>query len=293
VTTCPALIPPRIKPSNPLGRGTSHEAPYVLDGLLHHGTALRIGTHYTDTGGASDHVFILCTMLGFRFCPRLRDFPDRKRSFAGQLPRRVASFSEDEDEAPAAADGRGTAGTSWHPARCRRHGALLTLSRADQNLVGQRRRDANRIGFAVQLALLRHPGIALAQLEQPVEPLVQWLARQLELPAAPFADYARRPQTMTDHARLLATALDLRPAANTDLPMMIEATAQAAWGTDRGQPIAAAVVTALRAAGTILPASSVIERTAIAGRARARKRGRTLCSRKSPASRWSSSIGCS
>ena len=57
---------------------TSHEAPYVLDGLLHHGTGLRIGTHYTDTGGASDHVFILCAMLGFRFCPRLRDFPDRK-----------------------------------------------------------------------------------------------------------------------------------------------------------------------------------------------------------------------
>ena len=57
---------------------TSHEAPYVLDGLMHHGTSLRIGTHYTDTGGASDHVFILCAMLGFRFCPRLRDLPDRK-----------------------------------------------------------------------------------------------------------------------------------------------------------------------------------------------------------------------
>jgi TnpA family transposase len=57
---------------------TSHEAPYVLDGLLHHGTALRIGTHFTDTGGASDHVFILCAMLGFRFCPRLRDFADRR-----------------------------------------------------------------------------------------------------------------------------------------------------------------------------------------------------------------------
>jgi TnpA family transposase len=57
---------------------TSHEAPYVLDGLLDHGTALLIGTHYTDTGGASDHVFILCAMLGFRFCPRLRDLPDRK-----------------------------------------------------------------------------------------------------------------------------------------------------------------------------------------------------------------------
>jgi TnpA family transposase len=57
---------------------TNHEAPYVLDGLMHHGTQLKIDTHYVDTGGASDHVFILCTMLGFRFCPRLRDFPDRR-----------------------------------------------------------------------------------------------------------------------------------------------------------------------------------------------------------------------
>ena len=55
-----------------------NEAPHVLDRLMHHGTSLRIDTHYTDTGGASDHVFVLCAMLGFRFCPRLRDFPDRK-----------------------------------------------------------------------------------------------------------------------------------------------------------------------------------------------------------------------
>src|SRR5215472_9629749 len=37
---------------------------------------LRIDTHYTDTGGASDHVFILCALLGF--CPRPRDLPERK-----------------------------------------------------------------------------------------------------------------------------------------------------------------------------------------------------------------------
>ncbi len=148
----------------------------------------------------------------------------------------------------------------------------FTLSRADQDLVAERRGDANRIGFAVQLALLRHPGIALAQLEQPVEPLVQWLAKQLEIPAGPFDGYARRPQTMTDHARLLATILGLRPPANADLSMMIEAAAQAAWSTDRGQPVATAVIAVLRAACVILPAAGVIERTAIAGRARARTR---------------------
>jgi TnpA family transposase len=148
----------------------------------------------------------------------------------------------------------------------------FTLSRADQDLVAGRRRDTNRIGFAVQLALLRHPGIALAQLEQPVGPLVQWLAKQLEIPAAPFAEYAHRPQTMTDHARLLATSLGLRLPVAADLPLMIEAAAQAAWSTDRGHPIAAAVVSALRASRIILPAAGVIERTAIAGRARARTR---------------------
>jgi Tn3 transposase DDE domain len=34
--------------------------------------------HYTDTGGATEHVFGLCHLLGFRFAPRLRDLTDRR-----------------------------------------------------------------------------------------------------------------------------------------------------------------------------------------------------------------------
>jgi TnpA family transposase len=59
---------------------TVSEAPYVLDGLMHHvhQTDLRIGEHYTDTAGATDHVFGLCCLLGFQFAPRIRDLKDRK-----------------------------------------------------------------------------------------------------------------------------------------------------------------------------------------------------------------------
>ena len=149
---------------------------------------------------------------------------------------------------------------------------LFTLSRVDRNLVAERRGDANRLGCAVQLALLRYPGTALAYLDQPPDALVSWMAGQLEIPAAAFAEYARRPQTMTDHARQLAATLRLRPPTMADLPPMIEAAADAARGTDHGQPIVAAVVAALRAARIILPGAVVIERIAIAGRARARKR---------------------
>ena len=57
--------------------GTANEAPYVLDGLLNHEATLAIREHYTDTGGASDHVFALCHLLGYRFAPRIRDFNER------------------------------------------------------------------------------------------------------------------------------------------------------------------------------------------------------------------------
>jgi len=44
---------------------------------------------------------------------------------------------------------------------------------------------------------------------------------------------------MTDHTLLLARTLGLRPPSHADLPFMIEAAAQSAWSTDRGQPIVA------------------------------------------------------
>ena len=49
----------------------------------------------------------------------------------------------------------------------------------------------------MQLALLRQPGMGLAQMEEPVEALVEWLAAQLDIPAAAFSEYAGRPRTMT------------------------------------------------------------------------------------------------
>src|SRR3954469_2979645 len=56
------------------------------------------------------------------------------------------------------------------------------FTRSDQDLVVGRRGAANRLGFAVQLALLRHPGIGLAQMEEPIDALVTWLGARPENP---------------------------------------------------------------------------------------------------------------
>ena len=69
------------------------DSTYVLDGLLHHESDLRIEEHYTDTAGFTDHVFALMHLVGFRFAPRLRDLadtrlyvPDRKANYRALAP---------------------------------------------------------------------------------------------------------------------------------------------------------------------------------------------------------------
>jgi TnpA family transposase len=66
-------------------RATASEAAHILDGLLYHESNLRIAEHYTDTAGATEHVFALCHLLGFRFVPRIRNLSDR-RLFALRPP---------------------------------------------------------------------------------------------------------------------------------------------------------------------------------------------------------------
>jgi len=63
---------------------TAHEAPYILDGLLSNDAGRRVREQYVDTGGFTDHVFAMCSLLGYSFSPRIRDLPS-KRLYAFDL----------------------------------------------------------------------------------------------------------------------------------------------------------------------------------------------------------------
>ncbi len=67
---------------------TASEALHVLDALLYHQSEVTTRRHHTDGGGDSEHVFALCTMLGFQFAPRI---PDLKH-------RRLYSFGKPSDQ---------------------------------------------------------------------------------------------------------------------------------------------------------------------------------------------------
>lgn len=46
---------------------TVSEAPYILDGLLMNETGRKIREQYADTGGFTDHVFAVTSLLNYRF----------------------------------------------------------------------------------------------------------------------------------------------------------------------------------------------------------------------------------
>lgn len=54
------------------------EAPYVLDGLMHHESTVEIHEHTTDTAGTVESIFALAHGFGYRFAPRIRDLGERK-----------------------------------------------------------------------------------------------------------------------------------------------------------------------------------------------------------------------
>jgi TnpA family transposase len=53
------------------------ESTYVLDGLLNNETDLVPQQHFTDEHGYTENVFALASLLGFRFCPRFKDWADK------------------------------------------------------------------------------------------------------------------------------------------------------------------------------------------------------------------------
>lgn len=146
------------------------------------------------------------------------------------------------------------------------------LDAADLALVRSRRRASNRLGFAVQLCILRHPGRVLDPSEVPPAPMIAFVAKQAGADPALFGDYARRAETRREHLLELQKFLGLQSFGFGDWRACLRVGADAAWATDRGEPIILAMLAYLRATGVLVPSPAVLERIGLAARARARKK---------------------
>ncbi|MDL7269277.1 Tn3 family transposase [Escherichia coli] len=147
-----------------------------------------------------------------------------------------------------------------------------TIDAADRLECELRRRPHNKLGFAIQLCVIRQTGRLLGEAEQPPSAIVDYIADQLDVDPRSYSIYAHRAQTRFEHSRYLTNYLGLHAADRDDRRAALLAATEAAASGDKGLPIATAVIAAFRERKALLPSQHAIEKIGIAARAVARRR---------------------
>jgi TnpA family transposase len=94
--------------------------------------------------------------------------------------------------------------------------AFFTLSETDIDLVQKQHGDYNRLGFALQLCLLRYLGFSLHNLTDLPENLIAYVARQLNLNSIDLSKYGKRSPTRTIDLQLIQKYLGFRKATTSE-----------------------------------------------------------------------------
>lgn len=143
------------------------------------------------------------------------------------------------------------------------------LSEDDLRLVRERRREFNKLGYAVQLTVLRHLGRALRPGETPPEDVLAFLAEQLRVDPTCYTPYAVREPTRSEHFTNLCHRLgyvDLSRRLNHELRDWLVPLAVV---TDQPFGLMSALMDEVRRRHLLVPRFSVLERLVHSARVRA------------------------
>ena len=148
--------------------------------------------------------------------------------------------------------------TRWARLRPRRS-SFQTTSTSSFN-VGLRRRPRNKLGFALQLCVLRYPGRLLAPGEFVPPAVVDFIGRQLHLDGEELGDYAVRAETRHEHLAELRRLYGFRSFSGGAARELVEGLHEEAPQAQSNEDLVRRFVEACRRTRTILPATTTIER---------------------------------
>jgi TnpA family transposase len=135
-----------------------------------------------------------------------------------------------------------------------------TLSPAEIAAIQRRRRDRNRLGFALQLCALRYPGRLLRSGECIPPPALRYVAHQLDADPEALAAYAARFQTRYEQLETLRETFGFNALERPQRRELLAWLLPVALTTTSAPTIAATLMDELRRRQIIVPGSSIIER---------------------------------
>jgi len=134
-----------------------------------------------------------------------------------------------------------------------------TLTSDDLEIVGRRRGDATRLGYAMLMLYMRWPGRALEAGEVPPAPVLAYVAQQLGVAPAAFADYAHRDQTRREHLVEIRRSHGFRIFDRNAFREVVAFSVPIAQTIIHPGQMADVIVDELRRLQILLPSPSILE----------------------------------
>ncbi|WP_010268023.1 Tn3 family transposase, partial [Paenibacillus senegalensis] len=135
-----------------------------------------------------------------------------------------------------------------------------TFSQKQLDCIFLRRRDHNRLGFAVQLALVSYPGWPLSHYEQIPPSTMAYIAQQIHVSADIFNQYARREPTRREHLEEIRRKFGFTNFTASHHKRLVNLLYDKAWEHDNPAELMEQAIGWLRENKIILPAISTLER---------------------------------
>jgi TnpA family transposase len=146
-----------------------------------------------------------------------------------------------------------------------------TLTDTDLEAIHQRRRDRNRLGFALQLCVLRYPGRQLRPGELVPAAALRFVADQIDITPEALAAYAARFQTRYEQLDSLRADFGFFGFAPEHRREMLAWLLPVALTTTSAATIAATLMDELRRRRLIVPGPSLVDRLVSAAMASAER----------------------
>ncbi|AJA46824.1 transposase [Clostridium pasteurianum DSM 525 = ATCC 6013] len=144
--------------------------------------------------------------------------------------------------------------SEWEIAR------YYTLTENDIEIVNRHRRNYNRLGFAVQLCVLRNPGWSLGNTQEIPESILCYISEQLNINPKEFDLYFKRENTRMEHFQEIREIYGYRTYSDKDYNYLIDYLVPLAMDNDNVFRLMKAAIAELRNKMIILPGITTIER---------------------------------
>src|SRR6266508_4049705 len=144
-----------------------------------------------------------------------------------------------------------------------------TFTPDDLAVIKRHRRPANKLGFAVQLAVLRFPGRTITELPSIPARMLAYIAHQVGVDGAAFAHYGTRENTIYEHLDEIRAVFGFRNYDWRAMRQLMRHLLPLAMESDRPIPLIEAALDLLRSMQVIAPGMTTLEQLIV----RALRRG--------------------